>query len=66
MTHGLLSHANTVSRLDGFDGSTIDTMYGWFGAASFFFELGTSFAQPCDIFPTIINEVFPAFLVIAI
>jgi len=50
------------NRLYGFDGSTIDTMYGWLGAASFFFELGTTFSEPCDTFSTIINEVFPALL----
>jgi hypothetical protein len=33
----LVSHCS-----DGFDGSTIDTMYGWLGAASFFLEIGTS------------------------
>lgn len=37
-------------------------MYGWLGAASFFFELGTQFEQPCDTFSQIIREVFPAFL----
>jgi hypothetical protein len=48
---------------DGFDGGTIDTMYGWLGAASFFFEIGTSFYQPCETLSTVINEVFPALLV---
>ncbi len=43
---------------DGFDGSTIDTMYGWLGAALFFLEIGTSFYR--DTLPTVINEVFPA------
>ena len=38
-------------------------MHGWLGAASFFFELGTSFYQSCDEFPTVINEAFPALLV---
>eukprot|EP01083_Nonionella_stella_P260463 888073_1 len=37
-------------------------MYGWLGAYSFFFELGTSFYQPWDTFPAVINELFPAFL----
>ncbi|KAL7542085.1 hypothetical protein ACHAXR_011518 [Thalassiosira sp. AJA248-18] len=50
------------NRLYGFEGGPIDTMYGWLGAASYFFELGTSFYQPCDTFPTVINEVFPALL----
>ena len=40
-----------------------DTMHGWLGAASFFFELGTSFYQSCDTYPTVINEAFPALLV---
>ena len=48
---------------DGLDGSTMDTMYGWLGAASFFFEIGTSFYQPCNEFSTVINDVFPALLV---
>ncbi len=48
---------------DGFDGGTIDTMYGWLGAASFFYEIGTNFYQPCDTFPPIVNEVFPGLLV---
>ena len=38
-------------------------MHGWLGAASFFFELGTSLYQSCDEFPTVINETFPALLV---
>ena len=38
-------------------------MYGWLGAASFFFEIGTSFYQPCETLSTVINEVFPALLV---
>jgi hypothetical protein len=41
----------------------MDTMYGWLGAASFFFEIGTSFYQPCNEFPAVINEIFPALLV---
>jgi hypothetical protein len=48
---------------DGFDGSTIDTIYGWLSAASFFLEIGTIFYQPCDTLPTMINKVFPALLV---
>ncbi len=48
---------------DGFDGSTIDTMYSWLGAALFFLKIGTSFYQPCDTLPTVINKVFPALLV---
>jgi hypothetical protein len=48
---------------DGFDGSTIDTMYGWLGAASFFLEIGTIFYQPCNTLPTVIKEVFLALLV---
>lgn len=47
---------------DGFDGSTIDTMYGLLGVASFFFEIGTSFYQTCDTLPDVINEVFPMLL----
>jgi hypothetical protein len=52
-----------LHRSDGFDCSTMDTMYGWLGAASFFLKIGTSFYQPCDTLPTVINEVFPALLV---
>jgi hypothetical protein len=40
-------------------------MYGWLGAALFFLEIGTSFYQPCDNLPTVINEVFLASLVSA-
>ena len=48
---------------DGFDGGTVDTLYGWHGVSSFFYELGTTFYQTCDTFPEIINKVFPGFLV---
>jgi hypothetical protein len=47
---------------DGFDGSIIDTMYGWLGAALFFLKIGRSFYQPCNTLLTVINKVFPAFL----
>ncbi len=40
-----------LHRSDGFDSSTIDTMNGWLGAASFFLEIGTSFYQPCGTLP---------------
>lgn len=50
------------NRIYGFDGGSVDTMYGWLGAASYFVELGTGFYEPCDTFPLVINEVFPAFL----
>ena len=45
-----------------FDGGTIDTTYGWFGAASFFFELGTRFSQPCEDYPRIVNDALPALM----
>jgi hypothetical protein len=31
-------------------------MYGWLGAASFFFEIGTSFYQPVSISPFIVID----------
>ena len=39
------------------DGGTLDTMYGWLGVAGLFWELGTDWYQPCNSYPTIINEV---------
>lgn len=50
------------NRRYGFDGGTVDTLYGWHGVSSFFYELGTTFYQTCDTFPEIINKVFPGFL----
>ncbi len=44
---------------DRFDGSTIDTIYSWLGVALFFFKIGSSFYQPCNTLPTVINKVFP-------
>ena len=44
------------------DGDTCDTMYGLFGAAGMFWELGTSFYQSCNSYPNVINEAFPGFL----
>ncbi len=52
-----------LHRSDGFNGSTIDTMYGWLGAALFFLKIRTSFYQPYNTLLTVINEVLPALLV---
>jgi hypothetical protein len=59
----LLNAKLVLHHSDGFNGRTIDTMYGWLGAASFFLEIGTSFYQPCNTLPTVINKVFLALLV---
>ena len=55
--------AHNPSTKDGLGGSTIDFAHGHLGAASYFYELGTSFYQPCESFPDVINEAFPGFMV---
>lgn len=57
------STTNITIHADGLGGATIDLAYGHLGAAAFFYELGTSFYQPCESFPDIINESFPGFMV---
>jgi hypothetical protein len=53
----ILSNTKLVLHYsDGFDGSTLDTMYGWLGAALFFFKIRSSFYQPCNTLPTVINK----------
>jgi murein tripeptide amidase MpaA len=42
--------AKSASGLYPVDGDTIDFAYGELGLASYVFELGTSFFQPCDSF----------------
>ncbi|KAL7544507.1 hypothetical protein ACHAWF_008938 [Thalassiosira exigua] len=50
------------NRQYGFSGSSLDTMHGLLGVSSYFLELGTAPYQPCDQFPQIINENFPALI----